>query len=121
MPNDVTYWLLISAPLLASLGGLVGAALVAHWTPAHELAVGGADYVEALKEAVSAAERIGLTRAIPGADKFAIAIKYMDAWLDNKGIHGDAKRITLRRVEADVELLRARMFPSKPKVNQKAA
>lgn len=112
--NDTLTFLILFAPVLAAAGGLIGAALVRSWSPAHELAVGGADYVEALKDAVNSAEAIGLATHIPGADKFGIAVRKMDDWLDAQGIHGDARSVTIGRVKADVELMRARLFPKKP-------
>ena len=114
MQNDIIGWLVLAAPIFATLGGLIGAALVKNWRPARELSVGGADYVDALAKAVEMAERYGFANKLPGADKFAHAVKSMDAWLEAQGIHGDAKRVTLERVKADIELMRARLFPKVP-------
>lgn len=100
----------------AASGFIFGVALpfaLKHFGPAREVAIAGADYVEALKGAVEWAERMGALRGIAGADKLAVAIKQMDAWLDNQGIHGDARKVTTERVKADIELTRARLFPKK--------
>ena len=85
--QDALGWILLALPIAASFGGLVGAALVKNWMPAREVAVAGADYVEALKGAVETAERYGVTNRLPGVEKFAVAVKEMDAWLDAQGIH----------------------------------
>lgn len=112
--NEIIGFFIVITPVLVSLGGLVGAALVQNWKPARDVAVGGADYIEAVKNAVEFAERYGIANVIPGAEKFSIAVKEMDKWLDAQGIHGDAKRITLERVKADIELMRADRFPKRP-------
>lgn len=109
--NDLLGLLILSVPVLTALGAMVGAALVKNWKPAREVAVISADYIEAVKEAVIVAERYGVTNKIPGAEKFAVAVKEMDKWLDDQGIFGDAKKVTMERVRADIELMRARMFP----------
>lgn len=103
--------LALVGPVLAGVGGLVGAALVAHYQPAREVVVAGADYVQAVREAVETAERYGITNALPGAEKLTMAVKQMDAWLAAQGINGDARRVTLQRVQADIELMRVRLFP----------
>lgn len=113
-PENFIGWFVILAPILATAGGLIGAALVKNWRPVRELSVGGADYVDALAKAVEMAERYGVTNRIPGAEKLAIAVKEMDAWLEAQGIVGDARRVTMERVKADIELMRARLFPAKP-------
>lgn len=112
--NEVLGWLVLAAPVLAGLGGLVGAMLVKNWRPARDGAIAGADYVQALDDAVRFAEHLGVTKRLPGVEKFANAVKQMDDWLDAQGIHGDAKRLTLERVKADIELARARLFPKAP-------
>lgn len=112
--NEILLWVVAIAPALAAAGGLVGALLVKNWLPARETAVAGADYVEAVKEAVEAAERYGAANKLPGFDKFAVAVRRMDLWLDTQGIHGDAARVTMERVKADIELMRARLYPKAP-------
>lgn len=108
---------------LIALAGLVGAAagtlagiampfLLQTNAPVRALAVAGADYMEAITEAVAFAESAGMLRPIPGADKLAIAIRQMDAWLDAAGIYGDARKVTAQRIMADIELVRAQLFPS---------
>ncbi len=104
-------WFIILAPVLATAGGLIGAALVRNYRPAREVAVVSADYVDALEKAVEMAERYGVTNRIPGAEKLAIAVKSMDDWLEAQGIHGDGKLVTTAKVLADIELVRARLFP----------
>jgi len=111
--NTLLGWLVLAAPILVTAGGLVGAALVKNWAPAREVAEGSADYVQAVREAVEMAERYGVTNRLPGAEKLAVAVTKMDDWLDAQGIHGDARKVTLERVKADIELMRARLFPSK--------
>lgn len=102
----------ITNPLVTSLAaviaGAIGAWLVGNNAEVRALAVGSADYLEALKEAVKVAELTGA----PGARKAAYALSQMDAWLERQGIQGDAKRVTLDRARADLELVRARIFPS---------
>ena len=109
--NTLVGWLLLAAPILATAGGLVGAALVRNYQPARQVAVAGADYVDAVADAVEYAEKYGVTNRIPGAAKFAIAIKQMDKWCDEQGLEGDGKRLTMERVQADIELMRLRLFP----------
>ena len=111
--QDAIGWFILAAPVLAAAGGLVGAALIKSWRPAREVAVVSADYIEAVKCAVETAERYGLTNQLPGVEKFGVAVKEMDAWLDAQGIHGDAKAVTMERVRADIELMRARLFPAR--------
>ena len=105
--------IVLSVPVLTAVGAMVGATLVKNWKPARDVAVAGADYVEAIKEAVEVAERYGVTNNLPGAEKFAVAIREMDKWLDDQGVHGNAKLATLDRVYADIELMRVRLFPKK--------
>ena len=107
-------WLIILAPIFLTGAGMVGAALVRNYRPARELSIGGADYVQAVADAADFAERYGATNGVPGFQKFAVAVKQMDKWLDDQGIHGDARRITMERVKADIELMRARLFPKAP-------
>lgn len=112
--NELAGWFVLLAPILATAGGLIGAALVRNYQPVREVAVFGAPYVDAIANAVDYAEKYGLANKLPGADKFAIAVKQMDKWLEEQGIHGDGKTITLVKVRADIELMRARLFPAKP-------
>ena len=109
--QEAVGWILLALPIAASFGGLAGAMLIKSWKPAREVAIASADYVEAVKEAVESAERYGITNRLPGAEKFTIAVKAMDKWFDDQGIHGDAKLVTLERAKSDIELMRVKMFP----------
>lgn len=111
--QELIGWCIVAGPILATAGGLVGAALVKYHPASREVATAGADYLEAVKKAVELAERYGVTNRLPGADKFAVAVKEMDAWMDAQGIHGDARRVTLEKARADIELMRAWLFPKK--------
>lgn len=107
--SDAIGWFIILAPVLASAGGFIGALLVQNHKPTRDFIIGGADYLQAITDAVEMAETYGVTNRLPGAEKLAVAVKQMDKWLDDQGIHGDAKRVTTERVLADIELVRAKL------------
>ena len=111
--QELLGWLALASPFVAGASAALAVVLVKKYAPAREVAIAGADYVEAIKEAVGFAERYGAANGVRGFSKLAVAVKEMDKFLDDNGIHGDAKRITMDRVMADIELMRVRLFPKK--------
>lgn len=103
--------LALAVSLIAAAVSFAVPALLKTPGPVRSLAIGGADYVEALKEAVELAETTGALRRFTGAEKLALAIKKMENYLEDAGIHGNAKAVTLDRARADIELMRLQLFP----------
>lgn len=88
-----------------------GASLLIKTSPqAHEAAEGMADYLAAVEWAVHQAEAHGVD--LPGQAKLQLAIDEMQGWLADQGIEGDAAEVTMARVRSDIELVRARLFPT---------
>lgn len=71
------------------------------------VAVGLADYNEKLQELMSQAEATGL----PGPLKLKQLSQGMEDWLTSIGVKGEAKRVTMERVQKDVEWLVPLVFP----------
>lgn len=103
---------IISNPVVLPIGGVLislGLTLLLNSNPSVKpTLVRGADYLEAVEKVVRLAEKTGL----PGPAKFAMACDKMEEWLAEKGIVGDASRITMRSVMADIELIRAQILPA---------
>lgn len=107
--NDTLTYIAMVAGAAGLLAGAIVPFLLKNVAPVRTVAIGGADYVEAVKEAVIQAEKTGFVKNLPGFDKFALAVKQMDKWMDEAGIEGDARRMTLERIKQDIELTRAEL------------
>jgi hypothetical protein len=109
-----TIFQILASPWTAAVGAAVaawGLSLMIKSSPqAHEAAEATADYLAAVEWAVHKAEALGMD--LPGQAKLGIAIDEMQDWLAEQGIEGDAAAVTLQRVRSDVEIVRARLFPS---------
>lgn len=97
---------------MASAGAMTVAAAVAAFFIKRDakikaVALGLADYLAKLRELMAKAEAAGL----PGPVKLTQVMKGMADWLESTGVKGDAQRVTLARVQADIEWLVPLMFP----------
>lgn len=99
----------------ASAGAMTVAAAIAGFFIKRDekvktIALGLADYLAKLREIMQKWESAGL----PGPAKLDGAMKDMSDWLESVGVKGDARRVTLVRIQSDIEWLVPLMYAKTP-------
>ena len=82
--------------------------------PARKAAKAVADLVSFIKQKVVYAEKAGLLDAWTGDEKAVYVLGEVEKYLADKGIKGDANLVTLDWCRAQMEMIRAELFPSAP-------
>lgn len=81
--------------------------------PARRAALAVAHLNKFIKQKVVQAEKAGFLDAWTGDEKAVYVMGEVEKYLEEKGIKGDANVVTLDWCRAEMELIRAELFPSK--------
>jgi hypothetical protein len=102
-----TLYLLATDPVIQAIAGVAGTAVlaaaswaVANRSDARAYAQELADLSEAIEPMVKALE----PRFLPGSHKYGMVLDQAQAWLADRGIKGDARRVLERHLPALIEL-----------------